>query len=76
MRERVNRRTSTVKPQKTDGASRRDFLKFASVSAPAAVAAVAVGAPQEAEAAVPVTSRDAVLRKTEHVKKYLASARF
>lgn len=64
-----------MKPEKKDGASRRDFLKFASVSAPAALAATAVGGGQ-AEAAEPVSNRDAVLRKTEHVKKYLASARF
>lgn len=76
MRDPVNRRTSTVKSEKTGGASRREFLKFASVSAPAAVAAVAVGVPAEAAAVEPATGRDAVLRKTEHVKKYLASARF
>lgn len=64
-----------MKPEAKGGASRRDFLKFASVSAPAAVAAVAVGG-APAEAADRATSRDAVLQKTEHVKKYLASARF
>lgn len=64
-----------MKPEDKGGASRRDFLKFASVSAPAAVAAAAVGG-EPAEAAEPTSSRDAVLRKTEHVKKYLASARF
>lgn len=56
-----------------DGTSRRDFLKLAGTTAPAAVAAVAVGTSEaSADEAKPGTS----LRKTEHVKKYLASARF
>jgi len=55
------------------GASRRDFLKLAGTSAPAAVAAVAVGT---TEAAASESKPGSVLRKTEHVKKYLASARF
>jgi len=58
--------------QKKEGASRRDFLKLAGTSAPAAVAAVAVGAPAAAEEA----DTGSGLKKTEHVKKYLASARF
>ncbi len=54
-------------------ASRRDFLKLATVAAPAvAVSAVAGGT--EAEAAeVPGRSG---YRRTEHVEKYLESARF
>lgn len=60
--------------KKKTGASRRDFLKLAGTSAPAAVAAVAVGA-DSAEAAELQTSGSG-LQKTEHVKKYLASARF
>jgi len=64
-----------MKPEDKGGASRRDFLKFASVSAPAAAAAVAAGG-APAEAADRAPGRDAVLQKTEHVKKYLASARF
>jgi hypothetical protein len=54
-------------------ASRRDFLKFATVAAPAVTVAVAAGT---------VTTEAAVVedaggyRETEHVKKYLASARF
>ncbi|GMG84235.1 hypothetical protein LNKW23_34500 [Paralimibaculum aggregatum] len=54
-------------------ASRRDFLKLAATAAPAAaVAAVAGGT---AEAAAPETATSG-LRKTEHVEKYLESARF
>ena len=58
--------------QKKEGASRRDFLKLAGASAPAAVAAVAVGS----EAAADEVQPGSALKKTEHVKKYLASARF
>ena len=59
--------------KKKDGASRRDFLKIAGTSAPAAVAAMAVGT---TEAAAEETASGSGLKKTEHVKKYLASARF
>lgn len=58
--------------QKKDGSSRRDFLKLAGTSAPVAVAAMAVGT--EAEAGE--VQKTSGLPKTEHVKKYLASARF
>ncbi len=58
--------------KKKEGASRRDFLKLAGTSAPAAVAAAAIGTEAAAEEAQPGSA----LRKTEHVKKYLASARF
>lgn len=59
--------------KKKEGASRRDFLKMAGTSAPAAVAAMAVST----EAASAEEAPQALgLRKTEHVKKYLASARF
>lgn len=59
--------------KKKEGASRRDFLKLAGTSAPAAVAAVAIGT---TEAAAEEVVEGSGLRKTEHVKKYLASARF
>ena len=59
--------------KKKDGASRRDFLKLAGTSAPAAVAAVAVGT---TEAAAEEVTPGSGLKKTEHVKKYLATARF
>ena len=53
--------------------SRRDFLKLASVTAPAAAVAVVAGA-ETAEAAEVAGSGG--YRKTEHVEKYLESARF
>ena len=56
------------------GSSRRDFLKLASTAAPAAAVASVAGT-GEAEAAVADASQ-AGYRKTEHVKKYLDSARF
>ena len=56
------------------GATRRDALKFVGLGAPMAAAATAVGAVAPAEAAeAPETTG---LRKTDHVKKYLDSARF
>ncbi len=58
--------------KKKDGATRRDFLKLAGTSAPAAVAAAAVGT----QAAADEAPTGSALKKTEHVKKYLASARF
>lgn len=54
------------------GQSRRDFLKLAGTAAPAAAALAALG-PEEAAAD---EAAGAGLRKTEHVKKYLESARF
>lgn len=56
------------------GASRRDFLKLASVSAPAAAVAM-VAAPDGAEAAVPDAKGDG-LRDTAHARAYFESARF
>ncbi|MEV8467158.1 twin-arginine translocation pathway signal protein [Fluviibacterium sp. DFM31] len=57
-----------------DGASRRDFLKLASVSAPAAIAAAAVGgtAAQADEAPTGETR----IQDTAHTRAYLDSARF
>lgn len=52
---------------------RRDFLKLASVGAPAAAVA-AVAAPEEAAAIE--THEGKGLRETAHVKAYLDSARF
>ncbi len=58
-----------------DGAtSRRDFLKLASVSAPAAVAAATLGGPAQAEA-VPGKAGGG-LRDTEHTRAYYESLRF
>lgn len=56
------------------GASRRDVLKLAGTSVPAAVVAVTVGTePAQAAAAEPGDTR---LRPTDHVKKYWETARF
>lgn len=57
-----------------DRASRRDFLKLAAAGAPVAAVAAATGG---AATAQPVEAPSALgLRKTEHVQKYLNSARF
>ncbi|MEL6978652.1 MAG: hypothetical protein AAGM38_08255 [Pseudomonadota bacterium] len=54
-------------------ASRRDFLKLAAAGAPAAAVAAAAGG----ATAAPVEAPSALgMRKTEHVEKYLKSARF
>ncbi|WP_424972399.1 ubiquinol-cytochrome c reductase iron-sulfur subunit N-terminal domain-containing protein [Dinoroseobacter sp. S76] len=55
-------------------ASRRDFLKLASTSVPAAAAAVAL-APDAAEAATTDAAGEG-LRDTAHTRAYLDSARF
>lgn len=53
--------------------SRRDFLKLAGTSVPAAAVAVAAGT-QTATADDLVEGKG--MRKTAHVKKYLETARF
>ena len=58
--------------KRNDGKSRRDFLKVGLTAAPAAAAAAVVGT----EAAADEVEPGSALKKTEHVKKYLASARF
>ncbi len=55
-------------------ASRRDFLKLAATSAPAALAAVAVSG-TEAEAAV-TEETGSGLRDTAHTRAYFDSAKF
>ncbi|MGB5870481.1 MAG: twin-arginine translocation signal domain-containing protein [Albidovulum sp.] len=54
--------------------SRRDFLKLASASAPAAVAAVALTG-TEAEA-VETATKGSGLQDTAHTRAYFDSARF
>ena len=54
--------------------SRRDFLKLVSVSAPAAVAAVALSG-TEAEA-TETSSKTSGLQDTAHTRAYFDSARF
>jgi len=62
------------KQSKEEKASRRDFLKLASVSAPAAVAAVALTG-SEAQAAEP-EQEGSGLRDTAHTRAYFESAKF
>lgn len=61
------------KRQDGDKASRRDFLKLASVSAPAAAAAAMVG--QEAEASVAEEQGEG-MQDTAHTRAYYETARF
>ena len=63
------------KTSETKGASRRDFLKLASASAPAAVVAVALGGTQ-AEAATAATTQPQGLQDTAHTRAFYESARF
>lgn len=57
-----------------EAASRRDFLKLASVSAPAAVASATLGG-TAAEASTPDLSSDK-MQDTAHTRAYFDSARF
>ncbi|WP_299775034.1 twin-arginine translocation pathway signal protein [uncultured Tateyamaria sp.] len=59
--------------KKEDGASRRDFLKLASTTAPIAAVAVATGA--QAEAAEPDLTSEK-MQDTVHTRAYFDSARF
>ena len=59
---------------KTTGASRRDFLKLAGTSAPAAAVAVASGVTQ-AEAQ-PADLSSETMQDTAHTRAYLESTRF
>ena len=61
-----------TKPEKKADEGRRNFLKLAAMSAPAAATAVTG---TEAEAAEEASSGSG-LRKTPHVQAYLDSARF
>ena len=62
-------------PQGTKGepTKRRDFLKLASVSVPAAAMAATVGTAAEAATAEDTGEG---MRDTEHTRAYFASARF
>jgi len=59
---------------KTEGTSRRNFLKLAGTAAPAAIAVAAGGATQAA--AQPVDLSSDKMQDTEHTRAYLASARY
>lgn len=63
-----------TKKDQSDAQSRRDFLKMASVSAPAAVAAVAMSG--SAAVAVEAEETGEGLRNTAHVLAYYESAKF
>ncbi len=62
------------KKTEVDAKSRRNFLKMASVSAPAAVAAVSLTG-TTAKAAVP-DEKGSGLRDTAHTRAYYESAKF
>ena len=57
-----------------DGASRRDFLKLAGTTAPAAAVALAAGT--SAAEANPVDMASETMQDTAHTRAYLDSARF
>lgn len=59
---------------KTEGQSRRDFLKLAGTAAPAAVAMATGGATQAA--AQPVDLASETMQDTAHTRAYLESTRF
>jgi hypothetical protein len=61
--------------QKTTQAGRRGFLKLLTASIPAAAVAAAAGTQAVASEGVEVRESKG-LRKTEHYKKYLETARF
>ena len=67
------KRRRHVKDEEKKGASRRDFLKLAGSSAPVAAVALAAGTQEAAAEEAPGSLG---LKKTEHVKKYLDTARF
>ncbi len=60
--------------EKSEGASRRDFLKLAGTAAPAAAVAVAAGS--SAAEAQPVDLASDKMQDTAHTRAYLDSARF
>ncbi|MEP1942392.1 MAG: twin-arginine translocation signal domain-containing protein [Sulfitobacter sp.] len=60
--------------KKIDGQSRRDFLKLAGATAPAA--AVALGGSTSAAEAQPVDLTSEKMQDTAHTRAYLDSARF
>ncbi len=57
-----------------DGATRRDFLRLAGTTAPAAAVALAAGG-TEAEASAPDLTSEK-MQDTAHTRAYFASARF
>lgn len=62
-----------VKGTKGEPTKRREFLKLASVSVPAAAVAAAIGTPVEAAT---VEDSGEGMRDTPHTRAYFESARF
>ena len=60
--------------KENEGASRRDFLKLAGTTAPAAAVAIASGT--TAAEAQPVDLTSEKMQDTAHTRAYLDSARF
>ncbi|MEZ5716289.1 MAG: twin-arginine translocation signal domain-containing protein [Paracoccaceae bacterium] len=60
--------------EKSEGSSRRDFLKLGGIAAPAAVLAAAAGSPVEAGEAAEIKAGG--MPDTPHTRKYLETARF
>ena len=60
--------------KKTEGASRRDFLKMAGTTAPVAAVALAAGTTEAEANAVDPTSEK--MQDTVHTRAYLESTRF
>ncbi len=67
--------TSKKTAKKTEGTSRRDFLKLAGTAAPAAAVAVATAGQADAGPAEPDLSSQ-TMQDTAHTRAYFASARF
>ncbi|MCV0424575.1 MAG: twin-arginine translocation pathway signal protein [Roseibium sp.] len=61
------------KAEPKEGAGRRDFLKLAALSAPAAVAATAAAGTAEATEVDPTSTK---MQDTAHTRAYFDSARF
>lgn len=66
---------TTKKVEKGGGTGRRDFLKLATLSAPAAVAAAASLGTAEAEAKTEDSGSDRI-QDTAHTRAYYESTRF
>ncbi|MDA8586016.1 twin-arginine translocation signal domain-containing protein [Rhodobacteraceae bacterium] len=60
--------------KKSEGASRRDFLKMAGTTAPVAAVAIAAGTSEVEAKAVDLTSEK--MQDTVHTRAYLESTRF
>ena len=66
--------TDRAMTNKKEGANRRDFLKLASTSAPAAAVALAAGSTTAEAQPADLTSE--TMQDTAHTRAYLESTRF